>query len=132
MSFSLCRLSWGFSALFISMTVIGSDASAQVHQKLQSNDLSLPINTSEAKAQTRLAQTRDYVGASSMGMSAANQCYQEKEIDECDNLHQIQNTLSNWCAENDQNACELYISLVNYEMSIQSSQMLIEMSEQIQ
>jgi hypothetical protein len=108
MSFSLCRLSWGFSALFISMTVIGSDASAQVHQE---------------------AQTRDYYGAGSMGMSAADQCYKQKQIDECSNLQEIQNTLYSWCAENDQYACEIYMTLANYEMTIRSSEMLNDLNE---
>jgi hypothetical protein len=132
MSFSLCRLSWGFSALLISMVVIGSDASAQAHQKSQSKDLSLPINTSNAEIQTWQAQSRDYQTAGSLAMSAADQCYQQKDLDECNNLQNIQNTLSTWCAQNDQNACELYKVVVDYSMSVQSNEMTNDLVEQIE
>jgi hypothetical protein len=132
MSFSLYPLSWGFSALFISMIVMGSDASAEVHQKLQSNDLWLPINTSEAEAQTWQAQSRDYQTAGSLAMSAVDQCYQQKKLDECNKLHEIENTLSTWCAQNDQNACELYTIVVDYSMSVQSNEMQNDLIDQIQ
>lgn len=132
MSFSLCRLSFGFSALLISMIAIGSDASAQAHQKLQSKDLSLPINTSEAEAQNWQAQSRDYQTAGSLAMSAADQCYQQKDLDECNNLQEIQNTLSVWCGENDQTGCEAYQIVVDYSMSVQSNEMTNDLVEQIQ
>jgi hypothetical protein len=126
MSFLLCRLSWGFSTLFISMIMIGSDASAQVHQKYQ------PINTSEAEAQTWQAQSRDYQTAVSLGISAADQCYQQKEIDECNNLQEIQNTLSTWCAENDQTACEAYNIVFDYSTHTQSNELQNDLVDQIQ
>jgi hypothetical protein len=126
MSFSLCRLSWGFSTFFIGMIVIGSDASAQVHQKHQ------PINTSEAEAQTWQAQSRDYQTAVSLGISAADQCYQQKKIDECNNLQEIQNTLSTWCAENDQTSCEAYNIVTDYLMSVQSNELQNDLVDQIQ
>ncbi|NJL52887.1 MAG: hypothetical protein HC930_12955 [Hydrococcus sp. SU_1_0] len=131
MSFSLCRLSWGFSALFISMMMIGSDASAQVNQKLQLNDLSIPINISEAEAQNWLAQSRDYQTAGNLAMSATDQCYQEKEVDECNKLFNIESTVSTWCAENDQTACELYDIIVNYHQSVQSIEMQNEIVDQL-
>jgi catalase len=134
MSFSLCRLFWGFSVLLISssMVVFGSDASAQVHQKRQPNYLSLPINTSEAEAHTWQAQSHDYQSAGSLAMSAADQCYIEKDLDECDKLREIQNTISTWCAQDDQNACELYNIVMDYSMSVQSNQMQRDMVDQIQ
>ncbi len=134
MSFSLCRLSWGFSALLISISMIalGSDASAQVHQKRQPNYLSLPINTSEAEAQIRLTQSRDYQSVFPLAQSAAEQCYEQKDLDECNNLTEIQNTLSSWCAQNDQQACELYNIVVDYSMSVQSNQMQRDLVDQIQ
>jgi hypothetical protein len=116
MSFSLYPLSWGFSTLFISMTVIGCGSSAKVHQE----------------AQTRQAQSRDYQTAVSLGMKAAEQCYQQKKIDECNNLQEIQNTLSSWCAENDQDACELYTIVVDYSISIQSNEMQNDWIDQIE
>ncbi|MEY2857804.1 MAG: hypothetical protein RLZZ74_2116 [Cyanobacteriota bacterium] len=132
MSFSLYPLSWGFSALFISMIVMGSDASAEVHQKLQSNDLWLPINTSEAEAQTWQAQSRDYQTAVSLGISAADQCYQQKKIDECNNLQEIQNTLSTWCAQNDQNACEAYNIVFDYSTHTQANEAQNDLIDQLQ
>jgi hypothetical protein len=124
MIFSLCRLSLGFSTLFVSMTVIGSDASAQVHQSHQ------PLNTSEA--QTWLAQSRDYQTAVNLGMEAAEQCYQQKKIDECNNLQNIQNTLSTWCAENDQTACEAYNILFDYSTHTQSNEMQNDLIDQLE
>lgn len=132
MSFSQCRLSWGFSALFISIIVFGSGASAQVHQKRQPNYLSLPINTSEAEAQIILAQSRDYQSVFPLAKSAAEQCYEQKDLDECNNLMEIQNTLSTWCAQNDQNACELYNIVMDYSMSVQSNQMQRDLVDQIE
>jgi hypothetical protein len=126
MSFSLCRLSWGFSALFISMTVIGSDASAQANQPHQ------PINTSEAEAQTWQAQSRDYQTAVTLGMTAADQCYQQKKIDECNNLQEIQNTLSTWCAENDQTACEAYNIVFDYSTHTQANEAQNDLIDQLQ
>lgn len=128
MSFSLCRLSFGFSALLISMIAIGSDASAQVHQKSQSKDLSLPISTSEAEAQTWLAQSRDYLGAYNMAASAIRECYEEKELDECNNLIEIQNTLLSWCnAENDQNACKVYSNILEVENATRMAELTDDM-----
>jgi hypothetical protein len=116
MSFLHYRLFWGFSTLFISMTIIGCGSSAKVHQE----------------AQTRQAQSRDYGTAISLARSAADQCYQQKKLDECDELQGIQNTLSTWCAENDPNACKVYETVVGYSMSVQTSEMTKDLAEQIQ
>jgi hypothetical protein len=132
MSSSLHRLSWGFSALFISMIVFGSGASAQVHQKRQPNYLSLPIDTSEAEVDTRLAQSRDYTNAGNLAMSATDQCYEQKDLEECEKLNGIKNTLSTWCAQDDQDACKLYTIVVDYEMSVQSTQMQQELTDMIE
>jgi hypothetical protein len=125
MIFSLCRLSWGFSTLFISMMMIGSDVSAQANQKHQS------LSTSEAEAQTWQAQSRDYQTAVNLGMKAAEQCYQQKKIDECNNLQNIQNTLSTWCAENDQTACEAYNIVFDYSTHTQANEMHNDLVDQI-
>jgi hypothetical protein len=53
--FFTASVSFGFSAFFMSMIVLGSGASAQVHQKRQPNYLSLSLDTSKAEAQTRQA-----------------------------------------------------------------------------
>ncbi|MGL4880869.1 MAG: hypothetical protein ACRC8K_07360 [Waterburya sp.] len=132
MSFSLCRLSWGFSALFISMIVFSSDASAQVHQKPQPNYLSLPINTSEAEAHTWQAQSHDYQSAGSLAISAADQCYIEKDLDECDKLHEIQNTIATWCDQDDPDACKLYTIVVDYSRRVQTIEMGNDMRDQIE
>jgi hypothetical protein len=112
MSFSLYRLSWGFSALFISMTIIGGcGGSSKVQQE----------------AQTRQAQSHDYQTAVSLAMSAANRCYEQRKLDECDRLIEIENTLSTWCAQNDQGACEVYESVMKYDLTVKSSQMQTEL-----
>jgi hypothetical protein len=67
-----------------------------------------------------------------MGISAADQCHQQKDLEECEKLTGIQNTLSTWCSQNDQYACEAYTIVVDYSMSTQSNQMqqdLIDMTE---
>ncbi|MEY2831414.1 MAG: hypothetical protein RLZZ574_672 [Cyanobacteriota bacterium] len=116
MSFSLCPLSWGFSALFISMTIIGCGSSAKVHQE----------------AQTRQAQSHDYQTAVSLAMSAADRCYEQRKLDECDRLVQMENTLSTWCSQNDQGACEVYESVIKYDLTVKSSQMQNELLDQME
>jgi hypothetical protein len=130
MSFSLYRLSSGFSALFISTIALSSGVSAQIYQNRQSNYLSLPINTSEAEAHTWQAQSHDYQSAASLAISAADQCYMEKDLDECDKLREIQNTIATWCDQNDPDACKLYTIVVDYSRRVQTIEMGNDMRDQ--
>jgi hypothetical protein len=130
MSFSLYRLSFGFSALFISTIALSSGASAQIYQNRQSNYLSLPINTSEAEAHTWQAQSHDYQSAGNLAISAADQCYIEKDLDECDKLHEIQNTIATWCDQDDPDACKLYTIVVDYSRRVQTIEMGNDMRDQ--
>jgi hypothetical protein len=132
MSFSLRRLSWGFSALFISMMVLGSDAPAQENQKLQPNNLSLSTHTSEAETDNRLAQTRDHMDygqAFDFANSAINQCYVEKDLEECEKLDKIKNALLTWCNEGDPYACKTYQNVDVLEMGERQAQFLEESFE---
>jgi hypothetical protein len=49
---------------------------------------------------------RNYRQAFSLAQTAIDRCYQKKDLEECDRLSRIEFTLSTWCNQGDQNACE--------------------------
>ncbi|MEH2323363.1 MAG: hypothetical protein V7K32_07280 [Nostoc sp.] len=89
------------SALFVSVSAVDQSVSAQNNQP---------------------GSNHDYNQALVLATSAINGCYQYKRLDECDKLNQIKATLTNWCIQGDNNACELYSLVSVYETTAQLSE----------
>jgi hypothetical protein len=61
------------------------------------------------------AQQRDYLQIYNLANIAMDKCHQDKDIEECDKLNRIGNTLMRWCAAKDAQACELLSYLQSME-----------------
>lgn len=71
----------------------------------------------------------DYLQAWTLASSAINSCYTNKDLQECDKLTQIKNTLVSWCQETNNiksDACVFYQNVVGYEGVIQQAQIINE------
>jgi hypothetical protein len=67
--------------------------------------------------------------AFNLAQTAIYRCYQRKDLEECENLNQIQATLSNWCNQGDREACRAGSSvqgLINIEFRRQAAQQAYE------
>jgi hypothetical protein len=86
----------------------------------------IEFNTPAQARPTR--QRHDYLGAWNIAYSAINQCYtQQKNLDECDKLNHIKNTLIGWCSEKDRDACILYKKVSDFENVVQQAESIGDM-----
>jgi hypothetical protein len=67
----------------------------------------------------------DYLQAQNLAISAINSCYENKNLEECDKLNQIKNTLMNWCQKSNNiksDACVTYNNVISYESVAMAAQ----------
>jgi hypothetical protein len=67
----------------------------------------------------------DYSQALNLATSATNSCYENKNLEECNKLTQIKNTLRSWCQKSNNiksDACVTYNNVIAYEKVQRSRQ----------
>jgi hypothetical protein len=103
-----------------SSTVIGEDIWQRNNNEwkiVKSRVLS--SNTTKNRPQvnsTGQTQSRhNLIQAQSLADQSIRGCYNQKKLDECEKLQRIEYTLSNWCAQGDQNACGIWSSVMTSE-----------------
>ena len=67
-------------------------------------------------------QSHDLSNALLLAQDAIDRCYENKELNQCDKVSQIQTTLSNWCSGGDEGACVTYTTVMYLEQSAASKQ----------
>jgi hypothetical protein len=86
----------------------------------------LPDSTttrSQVNSTGQVSSRHNLVQAQSLADQAIRGCHNEKKLDECDKLQQIESTLSNWCKEGDQNACGIWSSVMSSEQTASFNEM---------
>jgi Tfp pilus assembly protein PilV len=128
----MCKYSYLLSVLFVGIGIVSISAPSQARivDTTQTNaeaatEIQRQAQQNAENARRRSAQKKNhnYVQATNLAVSAADACYINKNLQECDKLNQIKNNLMNWCGQSDStksNACETYRFVLNYENAQQA------------
>jgi ketosteroid isomerase-like protein len=82
--------------------------------KIISTRILLLNNTNTQQQSNQTNNQRDisfYYQANNLANAAIEQCYREKNLEECEKLNKIKYTLNTWCGQGDANAC-FYSTLI--------------------
>jgi|GEM_PF-4987938 len=81
-------------------------------------------NTNTQQQSNQTNNQRDisfYMQANNLANAAIEQCYRQKNLEECDKLNKIKYTLNTWCGQGDANACNTVTIISSSELFTQMS-----------
>ena len=102
------------SALFVSTSVIS------LATPIQAQNIQPALKQQKTSPPTRSEAV--YLQAFSTANAAINSCYDNGNLEDCDKVNRILNTLGNWCSQGDKNACTTAKNLVALEGVAQTAQ----------
>jgi len=62
-------------------------------------------------------QNRDYLQAYNLASDAINRCYDKRDLEACERINRIKNTLTGWCSQGDGYACSTFSNVTQLESS---------------
>lgn len=63
----------------------------------------------------QVRQNRDYLQAYNLASDAINRCYDKGDLEACERINRIKNTLTDWCSQGDGGACSTFSNVTQLE-----------------
>lgn len=112
------------SALFVSTSVIS------LATPTQAQNIQPALKQQKTPPPTRPARSEIvYLQAYNTADAAINSCYENGNLEDCDKVNRILNTLLTWCSQGDKNACTTAKNVVALEGLAQTAQSVRQLNQ---
>ena len=104
------------SALFVSTSVIS------LATPTQAQNIQPALKQQKTPPRSPARSEVVYMQAMNTANAAINSCYENGNLEDCDKVNRIINTLQTWCSQGDNNACITAKNVIGFEGLAQSAQ----------